>query len=77
MGATMAAEPIDWFSWTEKAMKISGSFEGIGEDWGNPVGNFDGAYLTCGLLGFTWKWNNQPPMIDEFVTRKGEDELMR
>lgn len=62
----------DWKDWTKKAMVMSGAFEGEGEDWGNPVGNFDGAYLTCGLLGFTWKWNNQPPMILTFVKRHGE-----
>ena len=77
MDAKMATETIDWLEWTEKAMKISGSFEGNGEDWGNPVGNFDGAYLTCGLLGFTWKWNNQPPMIEELVKRKGKPEIMK
>lgn len=76
MDAVATTNLIDWLGWTEKVMKISGSFEGNGEDWGNPVGNFDGAYLTCGLLGFTWKWNNQPPMINEFVKRKGKGELM-
>ncbi len=75
MDASMAAT-TDWLSWTEKAMKISGSFEGNGENWVNPVGNFDGAYLTCGLLGFTWKWNNQPSMISEFVKRQGKATLM-
>lgn len=75
MNASIKTATIDWLSWTEKAMKISGSFEGSGENWGNPVGNFDGAYLTCGLLGFTWKWNNQPPMILEFIKRHSEDEL--
>ncbi len=60
---------INWFDWSERAMLISGSFEGNGSDWGNPVGNFDKAYLTCGLLGYTWKWNNQPPMVMEFVER--------
>lgn len=68
-------DDMDWLTWTSRAMKISGSFEGNGEDWGNPVGNFDDAYLTCGLLGFTWRWNNQPPMILEFVERKGRDAL--
>ncbi|AHZ84631.1 hypothetical protein Bb109J_c1941 [Bdellovibrio bacteriovorus] len=62
---------VDWLEWTKQAMLYSGAFEGKGEDWGNPVGNFDGAYLTCGLLGFTWKYNNQPPMILEFVKRYG------
>lgn len=51
------AQNVDWLEWTEKAMKISDSFEGQGEDWGNPVGNFDSAYLTCGLLGFIWQGN--------------------
>lgn len=71
-----SVDGTDWLDWTEKAMIISGSFEGSGTDWGNPTGNFDGAYLTCGLLGFTWKWNNQPPMVKEFVKRKGEAALL-
>lgn len=71
----MADSEPNWLDWTERAMKISGSFEGKGEDWGNPVGNFDGAYLTCGLLGYTWKYNNQPPMINQFVERHGKNRL--
>lgn len=66
---------IDWIDWTIRAAKIVGTFEGKGEDWGNPVGNFDGAGLTCGLLGFTWKYNNQPPMILKFVDRHGINAL--
>ena len=66
---------IDWFKWNQKAMLISASFEGHGADWGNPVGNFDRAFLTCGLLGFTWEWNNQPPMVMEFVVRQGKAAL--
>ena len=76
MTAAVTADTTNWLEWTEKAMKISGSFEGNGEDWGNPVGNFDGAYLTCGLLGFTWKWNNQPPMITKFVSAYGKAKLL-
>lgn len=66
---------IDWMDWTIRAAKIVGTFEGKGEDWGNPVGNFDGAGLTCGLLGFTWKYNNQPPMILKFVETFGINAL--
>lgn len=76
MDAVTVTNAIDWLAWTERAMKISGSFEGNGEDWGNPVGNFDDAYLTCGLLGFTWKWNNQPPMITKFVNQHGKAKLL-
>lgn len=68
-------ELIDESEWVLSAAKIIGSFEGNGVDWGNPVGNFDGAYLTCGLLGFTWKWNNQPPMILRYIKEYGEDVL--
>ncbi len=32
MDASMAATATDWLSWTKKMMKISGSFEGNGED---------------------------------------------
>lgn len=63
--------------WVMSAAKIIATFEGNGVDWGNPVGNFDGAYLTCGLMGFTWKYNNQPPMIKEYIKRHGADSLMR
>lgn len=66
---------VDWLDWCGRAMLLSGSFEGKGADWGNPVGNFDKAGLTCGLLGFTWRWNNQPPMILEFIKRHGEPKL--
>lgn len=66
---------VDMQSWVDKAVEIIASFEGNGVDWGNPVGNFDGAGLTCGVIGFTWKYNNQPPMIREFVKRHGEPAL--
>lgn len=67
--------PADMQVWVDKAVEVIASFEGNGVDWGNPVGNFDGAYLTCGVIGFTWKYNNQPPMIREFVKRHGEPAL--
>lgn len=66
-------EELDWVA---KAVEIIASFEGNGVDWGNPVGNFDGAYLTCGVIGFTWKYNNQPPMIKDFINRFGATKLM-
>lgn len=66
---------IDYKKWCRSSMEISGQFEGQGVDWGNPVGNFDDAGLTCGLLGFTWRWNNQPPMILEFVKTHGVERL--
>ena len=66
---------VDERAWVSRAAEAIATFEGIGVDWGNPVGNFDGAYLTCGLIGFTWKYNNQPPMILEFVKRHGEQAL--
>lgn len=66
-----------WQVWTRQAMSVSGAFEGKGEDWGNPVGNFDDAGLTCGLLGFTWKWNNQPPMVKTFIARHGRELVFK
>lgn len=63
--------------WIRKAVEIIASFEGVGVDWGNPVGNFDGAGLTCGVIGFTWKYNNQPPMIREYVKRHGQASLLQ
>lgn len=65
----------DFLAWTKEAMIISGHFENEGTDWGGAVGNFDGAGLTCGLLGFTWKWNNQPPMVQKFIKQHGEPRL--
>lgn len=67
----------DHKDWVYKAAEIIATFEGNGVDWGNPVGNFDGAYLTCGLMGFTWKYNNQPPMIKQFVAKYGTKELLK
>jgi len=66
---------VNWFEWCRRAIDVSKEFEG--GDWANITGNFDGAYLTCGALGFTWKYNNQPPMIIDFVKRKGADEGYR
>ena len=68
-------ETIDWDEWTMKAIDISQGFEGS-DPWANITGNFDGAYLTCGALGFTWKYNNQPPMILEYVNKHGADKLL-
>lgn len=67
----------DWFEWCKAAMIESGKFEGKGTDWANVVPNFDGAILTCGLLGFTWKWNNQAPMVLKFIERHGIEYFMR
>lgn len=68
-------ETIDWDEWTMKAIDISQGFEGS-DPWANITGNFDGAYLTCGALGFTWKYNNQPPMILEYINKHGADKLL-
>lgn len=65
------AAMIDYDKWTRDAIEVSQSFEGS-DPWANITGNFDGAYLTCGALGFTWLYNNQPPMILDFVKRHGE-----
>lgn len=70
---TPGHEDINWDEWTMRAIDISQAFEGS-DPWANITGNFDGAYLTCGALGFTWLYNNQPPMILEFVKRFGEDQ---
>lgn len=68
---------IDWTDWAAKAAMISSTFEGKGGDYANPTGNFDGAYLTVGLLGLTWKYSNQQPMIRAFVDKYGLKELQK
>lgn len=70
-------EEINWFEWCKRAMIESGRFEGKGTDWANVVPNFDGAILTCGLLGFTWKWNNQAPMVLKFIEKHGLGYFMQ
>lgn len=59
-----------WQDWCRKALEISQKFEGS-DPWANITGNFDGAGLTCGALGWTFKWNNQQPKVQEFVSRHG------
>lgn len=61
---------IDWMDWCNKAIAIVQVFEGD-DPWANITGNFDGCYLTCGSLGFTWKYNNQIPMIWELLKKAG------
>jgi len=69
--AAPVTDPLEfWKAWCKKAIDISQSFEGS-DPWANITGNFDGAYLTCGALGFTWKYNNQPPMILKFLAQAG------
>ena len=65
----------DWNVWVRNAIDISQNFEGE-DPWANITGNFDGCYLTCGSLGFTWKYNNQPPMIMDFIQVNGEKALI-
>ncbi|MCA6566601.1 MAG: hypothetical protein ACK5UJ_00265 [Pseudobdellovibrionaceae bacterium] len=61
--------------WTKQALEISQSFEGS-DPWANITGNFDGAGLTCGALGWTIKWNNQQRLVKDFVKAHGLSELM-
>lgn len=68
---------IDWLQWTKKAASISSTFEGKGGDYANVTGNFDGAYLTCGLLGLTWKYGNQVKIIDEYLKLYGPNKLQK
>jgi len=44
------------------ALDISSDFEGDG-GFGNIVGDFDGQCLTCGALGWTWKFGEQQKMV--------------
>lgn len=64
-----------WEQWTESALKTSMRFEG--GDFANITGNFDGAGLTCGSLGWTIKWSNQQPLVFKFVSRYGLVELKK
>lgn len=43
------------------ALEISADFEGSGFD--NVVGNFDGQILTCGALGWTWRFGDHQQMV--------------
>lgn len=47
---------------TKFALTLSADFEGDG-GFGNVVGNFDGQCLTCGALGWTWKFGDQQKMV--------------
>lgn len=69
-------EEIDWKEWGKRAAYISSTFEGKGGDYANVVGNFDGAYLTCGLLGLTWKYGNQLEILDQYLKKYGPNKLM-
>lgn len=60
--------------WVDLALSVSQSFEGD-DPWANITGNFDGAGLTCGALGWTFKWSNQQPLVKKFLSLYGEQEL--
>lgn len=70
-------EEIDFEKWAKDAAFISSTFEGDGGDYANVVGNFDGAYLTCGLLGLTWKYGNQLEILDEYLKKYGPNKLQK
>jgi hypothetical protein len=65
---------FELISWVGRAIEITQAFEG-NSPWANITGNFDGAGLTCGALGWTVKWNNQQPLVKKFVLRFGIDNL--
>lgn len=71
------SEEIDWKKWAKDAAFISSTFEGKGGDYANVVGNFDGAYLTCGLLGLTWKYGNQLEILDQYLKKYGPNKLQK
>lgn len=58
-----------WFS--KEATDIVQRFEG-NVPWANVTGNFDGAYLTCGALGFTWLYAEQPTLVKRFAQIYGQ-----
>lgn len=68
-------EKLDIDKWVKDAAFISSTFEGKGGDYANVTGNFDGAYLTCGLLGLTWKYSNQITLIKQFIDEHGLKKL--
>jgi hypothetical protein len=70
-------EDVDFNEWSKKAAFISSTYEGKGGDYANVVGNFDGAFLTCGLLGLTWKYGNQVEIIDKYLTKYGPNKLLK
>ncbi len=62
------------FDWSVRALHITQRFEGE-TAWANITGNFDGAGLTCGALGWTIQWHNQQPLVKQFVLKFGIDKL--
>ena len=58
-------------SWKSLALRISADFESPGDPWGNIVGNFDGAVLTCGALGWTFSGGNQQALVMACIKRCG------
>lgn len=70
-------EEIDFKKWAKDAAYISSTYEGKGGDYANVVGNFDGAYLTCGLLGLTWKYGNQLEILDKYLKKYGPNKLQK
>jgi hypothetical protein len=70
-------EEIDWKEWTKKAAYISSTYEGKGGDYANITGNFDGAFLTCGLLGLTWKYGNIVRIMDKYLKKYGPNKLLK
>ena len=67
---------ISFEKWAKDAAYISSTYEGKGGDYANVTGNFDGAGLTCGLLGLTWQYGNQVKIIDEFLIKYGQKKLL-
>ena len=70
-------EEVDWDEWAKKAAYISSTYEGKGGDYANITGNFDGAYLTCGLLGLTWKYGNIVNIMDKYLKKYGPNKLQK
>jgi hypothetical protein len=64
--------PTSEFS--KRALLIVQRFEG-NTSWANITGNFDGAGLTCGALGWTIKWNNQQRLVKAFVAKYGIEKF--
>jgi peptidoglycan hydrolase-like protein with peptidoglycan-binding domain len=58
-------------NWRERALQLTADFEGTG--FGKIVGNFDGAWLTWGIIGFTLKHGE----LSKIIRRLNQDHPAR
>jgi Putative peptidoglycan binding domain len=57
----------------DRCLQLTADFEG--HDFGKAAGNFDGAWLTWGIIGFTWRGGALPRLLNE--VRASHPALLR